>query len=117
MLTSHSTLTTGLASSTDSNGGQSSKTLDFVGHTDRVLCTSISHDGRWVFSGSNDCSVQLWDAQTAQVHMILCEREDWVRSIDISSAGNMFATGSDDGTVRICKLYFSFSIIKTAQYF
>ena len=97
---------------------QTSKMLDFVGQNGSVRCTKISHDGRWVFSGSSDKSVQLWDAQTAQVHMILCGHEDPVDSIDVSSVGNIFATGSYDGAVKICKLYFSLSvIIKDAHHF
>lgn len=96
-------------------GGQISKSLDFIGHEGGVLCTKMSHDGRWAFSGSRDGSVHLWDAQTAEIHMILCGHAGWVRSIDISSAGNVFATGSDDYTVRICELIISLFIIKNAH--
>ena len=38
---------------------------------DYVLSVAVSHDGRWVVSGSKDRGVQFWEAQTAQMQLML----------------------------------------------
>ena len=83
---------------------------------------AVSHDGRWVVSGSDDCGVRFWDAKGAGVQCILQGHNHWgmycltgsrvptffadsqlVGSIDLSPAGNVLATGSFDREARICK--------------
>jgi glucose repression regulatory protein TUP1 len=36
-----------------------------------VLSVAVSHDGKWVVSGSKDRCVQFWDARTAQMQLML----------------------------------------------
>ena len=45
--------------------------MNFVGHKDYVLSVAVSHDGKWVVSGSKDRGVQFWDAQTAVAQCML----------------------------------------------
>lgn len=52
-------------------GGGSQCTMNFVGHKDYVLSVAVSHDGKWVVSGSKDRGVQFWDAQTAVAQCML----------------------------------------------
>jgi len=91
---------------------------------DCVNSVAVSHDGQWVASGSDDCGVQFWDAKSGVVQLMLKLKghEDWgplsprsirapwtdgssvlVNSIDLSPAGSLLATGSDQGQVRICR--------------
>ncbi len=50
----------------DGSGAKGSQcTMNFAGHQDYVLCVAVSHDGKWVVSGSKDRGVQFWDANTA----------------------------------------------------
>lgn len=38
---------------------------------DYVLSVAVSHDGKWVVSGSKDRGVQFWDSRTAIVQCML----------------------------------------------
>ena len=46
-------------------------TMNFIGHKDYVLSVAVSHDGKWVVSGSKDRGVQFWDANTAVAQCML----------------------------------------------
>ena len=46
-------------------------TMNFAGHKDYVLSVAVSHDGKWVVSGSKDRGVQFWDANTAIAQCML----------------------------------------------
>ena len=91
-----------------------------------IYSVAVSHDGRWVVSGSHDKTVQFWDAKSGIVQLMLkghthagplsprSIRAPWtdnfsvlVYSIDLSRAGNLLATGSWDRRVRICKYRYS----------
>jgi len=103
-------------------GGQFSKCmLDFTGHRGPVRSVAISHDGQWIVSGSDDCSVQFWDRH-GRMHLMLQGHHDsgtwlslqvfrWsnivmiceVNSVDLSPTGGYLATGSSDRRMRVCK--------------
>ncbi|KZP08616.1 WD40 repeat-like protein [Athelia psychrophila] len=85
----------------DGEEGQSQCTMDFTGHTDFVLAVAVSHDGRWVVSGSKDRGVRFWDSRTAIVQCMLQGHKNSVISVDMSPAGNVLATGSGDWQARI----------------
>jgi len=93
---------------------------------DFVHCVAVSHDGRWVVSGSGDHGVRFWDAKSGVIQLMLqghsnsgllsprSIRAPWtdgspvlVLSIDFSPAGNLLATGSADRQVRICESRYS----------
>ena len=80
-------------------------TMTFGGHASFVMSASVSHDGQWVVSGSDDKSVLFWDTRNAQAQFALHGHKRWVRSVDMSSTGDIFATGGDDGVTRICELF------------
>ena len=90
---------------------------------DWVFSVAVSHDGRWVVSGSNDGGVQFWDTKSGIVQLMLRGHMDlgplvsprsirapWtdgssvlVDSTDLSPAGSLLATASGDYRVRVCK--------------
>eukprot|EP00941_MAST-03F_sp_MAST-3F-sp1_P004847 g4847.t1 len=46
------------------------------GHTDSVLCLSLSPDGTQLASGSEDCTARIWDLRTARsVRLLKCSEE------------------------------------------
>ena len=80
-------------------------TMTFDGHKDYVRSAAVSHDGQWLVSGSDDKSVLFWDARNAQAQFALHGHNSWVNSVDVSSTGDVFATGGEDGVTRICELF------------
>lgn len=94
----------GRGSATMNEGGErgSGCTLNFTGHKDYVLSVAVSHDGRWVVSGSKDRGVQFWEQQSAQVQLMLQGHKNSVISIDLSPQGGILATGSGDWQARLC---------------
>jgi len=83
--------------------GNSSCTMDFIGHKGTVWSVAVSRDGQWVVSGSGDGGVQFWDAKSGIAQFMLKGHTKGVYSIDFSPAGSLFATGSGDKQVRIWK--------------
>ncbi|THU94423.1 WD40 repeat-like protein, partial [Dendrothele bispora CBS 962.96] len=66
-----------------------------------ILAIAYSPDGRHVASGSDDCTVRIWDTQTGkQVSQPLQGHTDWATSVAYSPDGRYVASGSDH-TVRI----------------
>ena len=81
-------------------------TLTFNGHNRFVNSLAVSHGGQWVLSGSDDKSVLFWDARNAQAQFALHGHRSFVMSVDMSSTGDIFATGDYDGVTRICELFY-----------
>jgi len=67
-----------------------------------VTIRSVAHsrDGKIVFTGCTDGSVQAWDAQTGHIVSSARGHEYAVGQIVISNDGQTLFTGSDDQTVR-----------------
>jgi len=82
------------------NGKGSQCIMNFTGHKNHVYSVTVSHDDRWVASGSLDRSVQLWNSQTGMVQCRIQGHKNSVLSIDLSPAG-LLATGGGDRQVRI----------------
>ena len=80
-------------------------TMTFVGHKDDVKGVAVSYDGLWMVSGSDDKSALFWDARNAQAQFSLHGHTHWIQSVDVSSTGDIFATGDRRGVTRICELF------------
>jgi len=75
------------------------------GHSDPVKSVAFSHDGSRLASGSDDCTVRVWNVATGQVEQTLGHSGDGhsgrVNSVAFSHDGSRLASGSDDRTVRV----------------
>ncbi|KAL4071517.1 quinon protein alcohol dehydrogenase-like superfamily [Scleroderma yunnanense] len=72
------------------------------GHNADVYSVAFSADRRHIVSGSDDCTIRLWDAETGiQVGNLLEGHTEPVTSVAFSLDGKYIASGSDDLTIRL----------------
>ncbi|KAK7451772.1 general transcription repressor [Stygiomarasmius scandens] len=69
-------------------------------HENYVLSVAVSHDGRWVASGSKDRTVQILDVKTGIPECVLQGHRNSIVSVAFSSDG-LLATGGGDKCARI----------------
>ena len=72
----------------------------FSGHTDSVVCLSVSPDGLLACSGSVDDTAALWRTSDGVALASLAHVET-VAAVAFSASGKLLATGSFDGVVRV----------------
>ncbi|KAF8505078.1 hypothetical protein BU17DRAFT_58057 [Hysterangium stoloniferum] len=73
-----------------------------VGHTSKIWCLALSHDGRFIVSGCGDGTLTLWDTATgSSVHGLLKGHRAVVNSVAISPDGKFIVSGSADCTIRL----------------
>ncbi|MCD4792045.1 MAG: caspase family protein, partial [Bacteroidales bacterium] len=73
----------------------------FNGHTEDILCLSISSDGEKVFSGSEDMHIKIWDASGGYELLNLSGHSSFVTALAVNPAGKIVASGSDDNTIKL----------------
>ena len=79
---------------------------ELVGHDDPVRDVAVSRDGRYVVSGSSDRTARLWDLRRITGVESLHHHPQRVTAIAASpTEGDLFATGSLDGVVRLFRLF------------
>ena len=75
----------------------------FSAHTGRVNSIAFSSDGKFLVSGGDDNTINLWDIQTGGIvrtfHGHINEFMDIIYSVSISMDHNMIVSGSSDGTI------------------
>ncbi|KIK71658.1 hypothetical protein GYMLUDRAFT_977718, partial [Collybiopsis luxurians FD-317 M1] len=75
------------------------------GHTGPVHSVAFSPDGKKIVSGSMDCSVQIWDAETGQAEGEPMQgHTKGVLSVAFSPDGKKIVTGSRDKLLQIWDL-------------
>ncbi len=81
----------------------------FKGHSDRVMSVAFSPDGRYALSGSNDCTLKLWEVATGR---LIRTFEGWteatikghrgiVDAVAFSPDGRYALSGSNDKTLKL----------------
>ena len=70
---------------------------------DDVNSISISPDGQWVVSGSDDQTACIWDISNASLKCTLRGHKRFISSVVFSPAGNYLACGSWDNCVTLWK--------------
>ncbi|GHO79554.1 hypothetical protein KSD_73250 [Ktedonobacter sp. SOSP1-85] len=73
------------------------------GHAGGVFSLSLSADGRWLASGSEDQTIRLWEVSSGRCVRIFQGHTDGVHSVSLSADGRWLASGSgwNDATVRL----------------
>ncbi|EGN92372.1 hypothetical protein SERLA73DRAFT_191223, partial [Serpula lacrymans var. lacrymans S7.3] len=72
------------------------------GHSHVVSCVAFSPDGTKLASGSQDCTVRIWDAATGQLKAGPFEgHSDCVDCVAFSPDGFTVASSSQDSTIKI----------------
>jgi eukaryotic-like serine/threonine-protein kinase len=73
----------------------------YNGHTNNVLVVGWSPDGRRIASGSDDMTVQLWDATTGSNAFTYHGHTSSVYAVAWSHDGTRIASGGFDNTARV----------------
>ncbi len=73
-------------------------------HSQSVWATSISANGQVLASGSQDCTIKVWNTSTGKLQRTLSAHKDTVRSLAMSADGSILASGSGDTTVKLWDL-------------
>jgi eukaryotic-like serine/threonine-protein kinase len=68
-----------------------------------VYAVAWSPDGRRIASGSQDHTVQVWDAQSGKTLLIYRGHTDFVNAVAWSPDSQAIVSGSDDGTIQVWK--------------
>lgn len=77
------------------------KTLELVGHTDRINSVLLSPDGDYVISASCDNEIKVWSIGDGELMQTLKGHHDSVNYAAYSSDGQYIVSASDDSTVRL----------------
>ena len=64
----------------------------------------IEADGRFLISGSDDCTVRFWDTDTGECKYTLDNHKGWIQTLDVSYDGELLVTGSQDRTICLWEL-------------
>ena len=75
-----------------------------LGHTQPVTSSVFSPDGRFVLTGSYDCTIRTWDVTSGLSLLVISGHTNDINSVAISPDGARIASASDDETVRIWDL-------------
>jgi WD40 repeat protein len=70
------------------------------GHTGAVQTVAVSSDGSLLASGSDDCTIRIWDPKTGRQRTILKGHTSRVNAVAVAPNGSWLTSGGDDGTVR-----------------
>ena len=75
-----------------------------IGHSDWVRAIAISRDGKYLVSGSNYCTVRLWDIETGQIIYLFKGHKQRVKCVQFNDDGKQIITGSADSTLKVWNL-------------
>ena len=75
-----------------------------TGHEQDVGSLAFTPDGKRLVSGSNDCTIRVWDVGAGKDAAILRGHEYDVLSVAVSPDGNRIASGSNESAVKLWDL-------------
>lgn len=73
----------------------------FEGHDASVKTVALSPNGKYAATGSNDCTIKIWDLTTGVNLKTLLGHVGPISSIDYDSTGNYLVSASEDSTLRV----------------
>jgi WD40 repeat protein len=76
-------------------------TLTLTGHTQDVLDSEFSRDGRLLASASRDGTVKIWEARTGRALHTLTGHTGPVLSVSFHPGGRLLASAGEDGTMKL----------------
>ena len=74
-----------------------------AGHHTQVNAVSVTPDGRYALTGSNDASARLWNLSNGKCTLKLAQK-NYVSDVCVSPDGQRALTGSVDGTAKLWDL-------------
>jgi len=74
---------------------------DGGGHYDTVTAITFAPNGKFLASGSLDCTVRLWLASNGKELACLMGHNAAITAVAISADSNLLATSSSDGSTRV----------------
>ncbi|KAI8840284.1 WD40-repeat-containing domain protein [Chytridium lagenaria] len=78
----------------------------FWGHKGNIKCVEfIGQEGRSIISGSSDNTCRIWDTETAECLGVLEGHTSRIWDVASSRSGNVAASASGDGTVKVWDLH------------
>jgi WD40 repeat protein len=77
--------------------------VELAGHSDAILCMTISRPDLKIISGSRDRRIKIWDSEPGQLLKTL-RAHNYVTCVAVSSNNLEIISGSDDGSIRIWDL-------------
>jgi hypothetical protein len=72
-----------------------------AGHADRVTSVALTFDGALAVSGSEDCTLGVWDVGSGELLRTLVGHQKWVTAVALTPDGKMAVSASEDMTVRV----------------
>jgi len=81
--------------------GQSLTAYLQKGHSAVVKTLALSNDGNYLYTGSRDKSIKIWDVETGMEVRTLFGHQHTVNNLSVSGNGKLLASSSADLTVRL----------------
>lgn len=85
---------------------------EFIGHTDNITCWAFSMDGKYLVTGSNDCTIRVWNIGTKNCEKIIAGHSQGISSIDVSPDNKFIVSTSADNSVRLWPLMIENDVIE-----
>lgn len=73
--------------------GESVKTIN---HVQNITCITVTKDGQFTITGSEDMSLKIWETQTGKLTQVLVGHEERVSCVATADNNRHVASGSDD---------------------